>query len=65
MLEYHDAVERARRLSACMEQLLAGGSPSPSLVTQQDVVIYLRYLVTELHALKEASAYLKVWLFQQ
>jgi hypothetical protein len=60
MLEYHDAVERARRLSTCMEQLLAGGSPSPSLVTQQDVLIYLRYLVTELHSLKEANAYLKI-----
>ncbi|XP_062515580.1 uncharacterized protein LOC134191037 isoform X2 [Corticium candelabrum] len=58
--EYHDAIERAQRLADCMEQILAGGSPSPSLVTQQDVLIYLRYKVTELHSFKRANAYLRV-----
>uniref|UniRef100_H3BDV7 DUF4549 domain-containing protein n=1 Tax=Latimeria chalumnae TaxID=7897 RepID=H3BDV7_LATCH len=60
MREYDDAVQRARRLSAARESLLTGkGNPS-NLVTQEDLVIYLQWLVCHLHSVRTIHDYLVV-----
>ncbi|XP_067336381.1 uncharacterized protein si:ch73-242m19.1 isoform X1 [Channa argus] len=58
--EYEDAVQRARRLSASREKILAGRGSSANLLTQADVVIYLRWLVCHLHSVRTIHNFLRV-----
>ncbi|TDG99230.1 hypothetical protein EPR50_G00207510 [Perca flavescens] len=58
--EYEDAVQRARRLSACREKILTGRGNPASLLTQDDVVIYLRWLVCHLHSVQIIHNFLRV-----
>ena len=61
MNEYHDCVQRAHRLSSVKENHLAGkGEVSITSVTMEDMLIYLRWLVCHLHAMKHFNQYLRV-----
>ncbi|XP_041043277.1 uncharacterized protein LOC121277708 [Carcharodon carcharias] len=60
MKEYDDAVQRARRLSAARECLLTETGNASKFVTQEDVVIYLQWLVCHLHSLTTIHGYLRV-----
>ena len=58
--EYEDAVQRARRLSLSRETILIGrGNPAP-LVSQDDLLIYLRWLVCHLHSVHPVHSFLRV-----
>ncbi|XP_034419431.1 uncharacterized protein si:ch73-242m19.1 [Cyclopterus lumpus] len=58
--EYEDAVQRARRLSASREKILAGRGDLADPPTQDDVLIYLRWLVCHLHAVQPIHNFLRV-----
>lgn len=58
--EYEDAVQRARRLSASREKILTGRGNPVRMLTQDDVVIYLRWLVCHLHSVKNIHHFLTV-----
>ncbi|XP_070834688.1 putative uncharacterized protein C6orf183 [Chaetodon trifascialis] len=58
--EYEDAVQRARRLSASREKILTGRGSPATLLTQDDVVIYLRWLVCHLHSVQTVHNFLRV-----
>ncbi|XP_044023592.1 uncharacterized protein si:ch73-242m19.1 isoform X2 [Siniperca chuatsi] len=58
--EYEDAVQRARRLSVSREKILTGQGNPASLLTQEDVVIYLRWLVCHLHSVQTVHNFLRV-----
>ncbi|XP_071380611.1 putative uncharacterized protein C6orf183 [Centroberyx affinis] len=60
MQEYEDAVQRARRLAVTREKILTGRGNAINLVTQDDVVIYLRWLVCHLHSVKTIHNFLRV-----
>ncbi|XP_047197655.1 putative uncharacterized protein C6orf183 [Hippoglossus stenolepis] len=57
--EYEDAVQRARRLSVSRETILTGrGNPAP-LLSQDDLLIYLRWLVCHLHSVHTIHSFLR------
>lgn len=58
--EYEDAVQRARRLSASRDKILTGRGDATSLLAQDDVVIYLRWLVCHLHSVQTVHNFLRV-----
>ncbi|XP_019133387.2 uncharacterized protein si:ch73-242m19.1 [Larimichthys crocea] len=58
--EYEDAVQRARRLSASREKILTGRGNPANLLAQDDVVIYLRWLVCHLHSVQHVHNFLTV-----
>lgn len=58
--EYQDASQRARRLSASREKMLTGRGNPVSLLTQDDVVIYLQWLVCHLHSVQPIHHFLRV-----
>ncbi|TKS86985.1 Coiled-coil domain-containing protein 162 [Collichthys lucidus] len=58
--EYEDAVQRARRLSASRERILSGRGNPANLLAQDDVVIYLRWLVCHLHSVQHVYNFLTV-----
>lgn len=58
--EYQDAVQRARRLSASREKMLTSRGNPVSLLTQDDVVIYLQWLVCHLHSVQPIHHFLRV-----
>ncbi|XP_067875378.1 putative uncharacterized protein C6orf183 isoform X2 [Heterodontus francisci] len=60
MKEYDDAVQRARRLSVARECLLTETGNSSKSVTQEDVVIYLQWLVCHLHSVRTIHDYLRM-----
>ncbi|XP_074919531.1 putative uncharacterized protein C6orf183 isoform X2 [Chelonoidis abingdonii] len=60
MQEYNDAVQRAARLSAARQNFLTGKKNSVNIVTQEDLVIYMQWLVCHLHSLKAIHSYLRV-----
>ncbi|XP_078069662.1 coiled-coil domain containing 162 [Mustelus asterias] len=60
MKEYDDALQRAQRLSAARECLLTETGSASKYVTQEDVVIYLQWLVCHLHSLTTIHEYLRV-----
>ncbi|XP_043924848.1 uncharacterized protein LOC122799665 [Protopterus annectens] len=60
MQEYNDALQRAQRLSAARERFLTGHGDASSMVTVQDLVIYLQWLVCHLHSVKTIHSYLRV-----
>ncbi|XP_051252376.1 uncharacterized protein si:ch73-242m19.1 isoform X2 [Dicentrarchus labrax] len=58
--EYEDAIQRARRLSVCREKILTGRENPANLLTQDDVVIYLRWLVCHLRSVQTVHNFLRV-----
>uniref|UniRef100_UPI0037E99645 uncharacterized protein n=1 Tax=Semicossyphus pulcher TaxID=241346 RepID=UPI0037E99645 len=58
--EYEDTVQRARRLSASREKILTGRGNLTNLLTQDDVIVYLRWLVCHLHSVKSIHSFLRV-----
>ncbi|KAG7510523.1 hypothetical protein JOB18_024247 [Solea senegalensis] len=59
--EYEHSVQRARRLSASTEKILtAQNRDSSHLLTQDDVVIYLRWLLCHLHSIRTIHSFLTV-----
>ncbi|XP_069092706.1 uncharacterized protein [Pleurodeles waltl] len=60
MQEYNDALQRAKRLSTARENLLTGQTHSVNLVTLEDLVIYLQWLVCHLHSIRNIHNYLRI-----
>ena len=62
MAEYNDCMERAQRLSAVREAFLEGKSnPNAAIhVKQDDLLIYLRWLVCHLQSLKKFNQFMRV-----
>ncbi|XP_075779234.1 putative uncharacterized protein C6orf183 [Pelodiscus sinensis] len=60
MQEYNDAVQRAARQSVARHNFLAGKKNPVLTVTQEDLVIYMQWLVCHLHSLKAIHSYLRV-----
>ena len=61
MAEYNDCISRTQRLAAVRENYLDGKSANSLLyVKQDDLLIYLRWLVCHLHSLKRFNQYMKV-----
>lgn len=58
--EYEDAVQRARRLSASREKMLTGRGNPANLLTQDDVLIYLHWLVCHLRSAQTINNFLRV-----
>ncbi|XP_072911443.1 putative uncharacterized protein C6orf183 [Hemitrygon akajei] len=64
MKEYDDAVQRAQRLSIARECLLTeAGNPS-RCVTQEDVIIYLQWLVCHFYSVTTIHNYLRVQAYR-
>ncbi|XP_056422256.1 uncharacterized protein LOC130362185 isoform X2 [Hyla sarda] len=60
MQEYADSVQRAQRLSIARERLLTGQKNSINLITQEDLIIYMRWLICHLHSVKPIYNYIRV-----
>ncbi|KAM8998877.1 uncharacterized protein ACOB8E_021202 [Sarcophilus harrisii] len=60
MQEYNDAVQRAERLAVAQENLFMGKNNPGHLVTQEDLMIYTRWLVCHLYSLRDIHNYLRV-----
>ncbi|KAM9316636.1 uncharacterized protein PAF06_007690 [Gastrophryne carolinensis] len=60
MQEYSDAVQRAQRLAIARENLLTGQKNSIHLVTLEDLVIYLQWLICHLHTVKPIYNYIRI-----
>ncbi|XP_041105837.1 uncharacterized protein si:ch73-242m19.1 [Polyodon spathula] len=60
MKEYDDTVQRARRLSVARESFLTEKGLSVNAVTQEDLVIYLQWLVCHLQSVRTIHNYLRV-----
>ena len=60
MSEYQDALDRARRLAVAREAALVGAESAMNVVTLDDLLIYTRSLVCQLHSVKRIHAFLKV-----
>ena len=60
MLEYVDAVQRARRLAVSREKILTDRGNPVNVVTKDDVLIYLKWLVCHLHSVKTIHNFLHV-----
>ncbi|XP_041828572.1 putative uncharacterized protein C6orf183 [Melanotaenia boesemani] len=58
--EYEDAVQRARRLSASREKVLTSRGNPANLLTQDDVVIYLQWLICHLHSVQTIHNFLRI-----
>ncbi|XP_074637432.1 uncharacterized protein LOC141895506 [Acropora palmata] len=59
MEEYHDCLQRARRLSVACEATLAGSESAMSVVTMEDLLIYTRWFICMLHSVKRINAFLR------
>ncbi|KAI1895743.1 hypothetical protein AGOR_G00109630 [Albula goreensis] len=59
MSEYEDAVQRARRLAVSREKALTSKGNPINAVTEEDVVIYLQWLVCHLHSVKTIHGFLR------
>ncbi|XP_073432248.1 putative uncharacterized protein C6orf183 [Dendrobates tinctorius] len=62
MQEYADSVQRAQRLSIARERLLTGQKNSINLVTQDDLMIYMQWLICHLHSVKPIYSYILQYL---
>lgn len=60
VLEYDDAVQRARRLAVSRERLLTNTVGPNITLVQEDLVFYVQWLVTHLHSLKSVHIFLQV-----
>ncbi|XP_017555415.2 uncharacterized protein si:ch73-242m19.1 isoform X3 [Pygocentrus nattereri] len=58
--EFEDALQRARRLAVSREKALLGTGYPVNVVTQEDVVIYLQWLICHLHSVKTIHNFLHV-----
>ncbi|XP_052476177.1 uncharacterized protein si:ch73-242m19.1 [Carassius gibelio] len=58
--EFEDSVQRARRLAVSREKVLLGLESPVSVVTQEDVIIYLQWLICHLHSVKSIHNFLHV-----
>ncbi|XP_056624604.1 uncharacterized protein si:ch73-242m19.1 isoform X2 [Triplophysa dalaica] len=58
--EFEDCVQRARRLAVSREKILTGAESPISAVTQDDVIIYLQWLICHLHSVKTIHSFLNV-----
>ncbi|XP_076834646.1 si:ch73-242m19.1 isoform X3 [Brachyhypopomus gauderio] len=63
MIEFEDSVQRARRLAVSREEAVMHSGQSSSAVTQQDVLIYLQWLICHLHSVKTIHSFLHVLLY--
>ncbi|XP_068750634.1 uncharacterized protein [Montipora capricornis] len=59
MEEYHDCIQRARRLAVAFEATLAGSDSAMSVVTMEDLLIYTRWLICMLHSVKRINAFVR------
>ncbi|CAH2252244.1 Hypothetical predicted protein [Pelobates cultripes] len=59
MLEYNDSLQRAQRLSVAREHMITGQKNSLYLVTMEDLVIYLQWLICHLHSVKHIHRYIQ------
>ncbi|CAD5114437.1 DgyrCDS3568 [Dimorphilus gyrociliatus] len=59
MAEYNDCLQRATRLASARESFLTGEDKGIMHVRLEDVIIYLRWLVSSLQANKTSSFYLR------
>ncbi|XP_064604712.1 uncharacterized protein LOC135469969 isoform X2 [Liolophura sinensis] len=64
MAEYRDCIERAQRLAVVKEGYLSHTDQGIQAVKEEDLLIYLRWLVCHLHSVKMFNQYLRVlqWL---
>lgn len=64
MEEYHDCLQRARRLAVAREATLAGSDSAISVVTIEDLLIYTRWFICMLHSVKRINAFIRTveWL---
>lgn len=53
-------MHRARRLAVSREKVLVGVESPVSVVTQEDVIIYLQWLICHLHSVKSIHNFLHV-----
>ena len=61
MSEYNDCVARAQRLSVARELYMEGKAGNALLyVRQDDILIYLRWLVCHTHSTKKFNQYMRV-----
>ncbi|XP_072545413.1 uncharacterized protein [Salminus brasiliensis] len=58
--EFEDAMLRAHRLAVARERVLLGTGSPINVVTQEDVVIYLQWLICHLHSVKTVHCFLHV-----
>ncbi|XP_016401411.1 uncharacterized protein si:ch73-242m19.1 [Sinocyclocheilus rhinocerous] len=58
--EFEDSVHRARRLAVSREKVLVGVESPVGVVTQEDVIIYLQWLICHLHSVKSIHNFLHV-----
>ncbi|XP_041669131.1 putative uncharacterized protein C6orf183 [Cheilinus undulatus] len=58
--EYEDTIQRARRLSVSREKLLTNRGNTANLLTQEDIIIYLRWLICHLHSVHTVNDFLRV-----
>ena len=65
MKEYNDCLERAQRLSAARESYLSKTTGAVNTIKLDDIMIYLRWLVCQLHASKKFTHYMKVTEFEK
>lgn len=60
MAEYRDCIERAQRLAVVKEAYLSHTDQGIQAVKDEDLLIYLRWLVCHLHSVKMFNQYLRV-----
>ncbi|KAI4884589.1 hypothetical protein NFI96_034543 [Prochilodus magdalenae] len=58
--EFEDALQRSRRLAVSREKVLLGTGSPVNVVTQEDVVVYLQWLICHLHSVKTIHSFLHV-----
>ena len=60
MLEYNDCIQRAQRLSAAHESYMYNDNNALIAVKKDDLLIYLRWLISHLHSTKRFNQYMRV-----
>ena len=60
MLEYDDCLTRARRLAVAHEAYLTGKPPAHNAITEEDLMIYTRWLTCYVHSVKKIHGFLRV-----
>ncbi|XP_056332376.1 putative uncharacterized protein C6orf183 [Danio aesculapii] len=58
--EFEDCVHRARRLAVSREKMLLGLESPIAVITQEDINIYLQWLICHLHSVKHIHNFLHV-----
>ncbi|XP_072026117.1 uncharacterized protein [Amphiura filiformis] len=64
MSEYNDSLARARRLAVAHETYLMGKPPAHNAITEEDLMIYTRWLTCYVHSVKKIHGFLRLleWL---